>query len=211
MSQAEEILQTHKIEKLPVVDEKGILRYKREVILFDNKEDLKAFNKLDSLKEEGGSIGNGTIIATGSEPSQLKGIQVDEKTIVSSTGALSLTKIPKKLIIVGAGVIGLELGSVYSRLGTDVTVLEYLEEITPGLDKETSKMFRWFNCLAYSTLAALIARIVIFPSGSLSEIDYLIRFVVVILSVGVFYLTKKNLVYPTLFSAIILSVFSSYL
>ena len=53
--------------------------------------------------------------------------------------------------------------------------------------KETSKMFRWFNCLAYSTLAALIARIVIFPSGSLSEIDYLIRFVVVILSVGVFY------------------------
>ena len=77
--------------------------------------------------------------------------------------------------------------------------------------EETSKMFRWFNCLAYSTLAALIARIVIFPSGSLSEIDYLIRFIVVILSVVVFYLTKKNLVYPTLFSAIILSLFSSYL
>ena len=77
--------------------------------------------------------------------------------------------------------------------------------------KETSKMFRWFNCLAYSTLAALIARIVIFPSGSLSEVDYLIRFVVVILSIVVFYLTKKNLVYPTLFSAIILSVFSNYL
>ena len=77
--------------------------------------------------------------------------------------------------------------------------------------KESSKMFRWFNCLAYSTLAALIARIVIFPSGSLSEVDYLIRFVVVILSIVVFYLTKKNLVYPTLFSAIILSVFSNYL
>ena len=77
--------------------------------------------------------------------------------------------------------------------------------------KETSKMFRWFNCLAYSTLAALIARIVIFPSGSLSEIDYLIRLIVVILSVVVFYLTKKNLVFPTLFSAIILSLFSSYL
>ena len=77
--------------------------------------------------------------------------------------------------------------------------------------KENSKFFRWFNCLAYSTLAALIARIVIFPSGSLSEIDYLIRFIVVILSVVVFYLTKKNLVYPTLFSAIILSLFSSYL
>jgi len=77
--------------------------------------------------------------------------------------------------------------------------------------KETSKMFRWFNCLAYSTLAALIARIVIFPSGSLSEVDYLIRFIVIILSIAIFYLTKKNLVYPTLFSAIILSIFSSYL
>ena len=77
--------------------------------------------------------------------------------------------------------------------------------------KETSKMFRWFNCLAYSTLAALIARIVIFPSGSLSEVDYLIRFIVVILSIAIFYLTKKNLVYPTLFSAIILSFLSSYL
>ena len=77
--------------------------------------------------------------------------------------------------------------------------------------KETSKMFRWFNCLAYSTLAALIARIVIFPSGSLSEIDYFIRLIVIVLSVMIFYLTKKNLVYPTIFSAIILSLFSSYL
>ena len=77
--------------------------------------------------------------------------------------------------------------------------------------KETSKIFRWFNCLAYSTLAALIARLIIFPSGSLSDVDYLIRLSVVILSVIVFYLTKKNLVYPTLFSAIILSIFSSYL
>ena len=70
--------------------------------------------------------------------------------------------------------------------------------------KETSKMFRWFNCLAYSTLAALIARIVIFPSGTLSEVDYLIRFIVVFLSIIIFYLTKKNLVYPTILSAIIL-------
>ena len=77
--------------------------------------------------------------------------------------------------------------------------------------KETSKIFRWFNCLAYSTLAALIGRIVIFPSGTLSEIDYSIRFIVVILSIGIFFLTKKNLVYPTLFSAMILSFFSSYL
>ena len=77
--------------------------------------------------------------------------------------------------------------------------------------KETSKIFRWFNCLAYSTLAALIARLVIFPSGSLSEIDYLTRFSVIFLSIIVFYITKKNLVYPTIFSAIILSIISSYL
>tara|TARA_B100001564_G_C20488803_1_gene600613 strand:+ start:251 stop:574 length:324 start_codon:yes stop_codon:yes gene_type:complete len=77
--------------------------------------------------------------------------------------------------------------------------------------KETSKIFRWFNCLAYSTLAALIARIVIFPSGSLSEVDYLTRLIVVFLSLIIFYLTKKNLVYPTLFSAIILAIISSYL
>ena len=77
--------------------------------------------------------------------------------------------------------------------------------------KETSKIFRWFNCLAYSTLAALIARIVIFPSGTLNEVDYLIRFIVIVISIFIFYLTKKNLVYPTLLSAIILSLFSGYL
>ena len=77
--------------------------------------------------------------------------------------------------------------------------------------KETSKLFRWFNCLAYSTLAALIARIVIFPSGALLEVDYLIRLVIVILSIIIFFLSKKNLVYPTIFSAMILSLLSSYL
>ena len=77
--------------------------------------------------------------------------------------------------------------------------------------KETSKIFRWFNCLAYSTLAALIARIVIFPSGLLSEVDYFVRIIVVILSIGLFFITQKNLVYPTIFSAIILSLFNSYL
>jgi len=77
--------------------------------------------------------------------------------------------------------------------------------------KETSKIFRWFNCLAYSTLAALIARIVIFPSGVLSEADYVIRIIVLIASILVFYVTKRNLVYPTVFSAIILSLLSGYL
>ena len=76
--------------------------------------------------------------------------------------------------------------------------------------KETSKIFRWFNCLAYSTLAALIARIVIFPSGVLVEADYLIRIIVIIVSILVFYFTKRNLVYPTVFSAIILTFLSGY-
>ena len=77
--------------------------------------------------------------------------------------------------------------------------------------KETSKIFKWFNCLAYSTLAALIARILIFPSGVMSEVDYLIRFIVVFVSVLIFYFTKKNLVYPTIFSAIILALLSNIL
>jgi len=76
--------------------------------------------------------------------------------------------------------------------------------------KETSKMFRWFNCLAYSTLAALIARIVIFPAGILSEIDYIIRFIVIVISLLIFYASKRNLVYPTVFSAIMLSLLSTY-
>ena len=77
--------------------------------------------------------------------------------------------------------------------------------------KETSKIFRWFNCLAYSTLAALIARIVMFPSGVLVEADYFIRIIVIIASILVFYFTKRNLVYPTVFSAIMLAFLSGYL
>ena len=77
--------------------------------------------------------------------------------------------------------------------------------------KEKSKIFKWFNCLAYSTLAALIARILIFPSGVMSEVDYLIRFIVIFISVLIFYFTKKNLVYPTVFSAIILALLSNIL
>ena len=82
--------------------------------------------------------------------------------------------------------------------------------ITSEKIKETSKIFRWFNCLAYSTLAALIARIIIFPSGYLGEVDYIIRITVVISSILIFYLTKKNLVYPTIFSAIILALLNSH-
>ena len=87
----------------------------------------------------------------------------------------------------------------------------FLGVISSEKIKENSKVFRWFNCLAYSTLAALISRLIIFPSGSLSEVDYLSRSVVVSLSIFIFYLTKKNLVYPTLFSAIILTLLNIYL
>ncbi|MGL5010103.1 MAG: dihydrolipoyl dehydrogenase family protein, partial [Paracoccaceae bacterium] len=82
------------------------------------------------------------VIATGSEASTLPGITVDEHTIVTSTGALTLPKIPKTMVVIGAGVIGLEMGSVYARLGTEVTVIEYLDAITPGMDAEVAKTFQ---------------------------------------------------------------------
>jgi len=79
------------------------------------------------------------LIATGSDVTPLKGVKIDETRIVSSTGALALTKIPKTMVVIGAGVIGLEMGSVWRRLGTKVTVVEYLDHILPGMDKEISK------------------------------------------------------------------------
>ena len=79
------------------------------------------------------------VIATGSESTPLPGVTVDEKRIVSSTGALSLTEVPKRLVVVGAGVIGLELGSVWRRLGAQVTVVEFLDRILPGMDGEVAK------------------------------------------------------------------------
>jgi dihydrolipoamide dehydrogenase len=82
------------------------------------------------------------IIATGSEPASLPGLPIDEKSIVSSTGALALTKIPKTLVVVGGGVIGLEMGSVWSRLGTKVTVVEYTDAICAGADAEVAKQFK---------------------------------------------------------------------
>ena len=87
----------------------------------------------------------------------------------------------------------------------------FLGVLTSEKINEDSKIYRWFNCLAYSTLAALITRILIFPSGVMSEVDYLIRFIVIFISVLIFYFTKKNLVYPTVFSAIILFLLNSYL
>jgi len=85
--------------------------------------------------------GENIIIATGSEPSKMPNINFDEERIVSSTGALSLKKVPKKMIVIGGGYIGLEMGSVWSRLGSDVHVIEFLDHITPGMDREISNEF----------------------------------------------------------------------
>jgi dihydrolipoamide dehydrogenase len=82
------------------------------------------------------------VIATGSEPAQLPGIEIDEKAVVSSTGALSLDKVPKRLLVIGAGIIGLELGSVWRRLGSEVTVVEFLDRVLPGLDGEVAKQMQ---------------------------------------------------------------------
>jgi dihydrolipoamide dehydrogenase len=82
------------------------------------------------------------IIATGSDVAPLPGVTIDEQQIVSSTGAIALKQVPKKLLVVGAGVIGLELGSVWKRLGSEVTVIEFLDRITPGIDLEVSKQFQ---------------------------------------------------------------------
>ncbi len=92
--------------------------------------------------EKQGVEGKAIVIATGSDVAQLPGVEIDEKTIVSSTGALSLAKVPKRLLVVGAGVIGLELGSVWRRLGSDVTVVEFLDRILPGLDAEVARQMQ---------------------------------------------------------------------
>jgi len=82
------------------------------------------------------------VIATGSDVARLPGIEIDEKSVVSSTGALSLSKVPKKLLVIGAGVIGLELGSVWRRLGSKVTVVEYLDRILPGIDGDVARQMQ---------------------------------------------------------------------
>ena len=86
--------------------------------------------------------GKAIVIASGSDVARLKGVEIDEKKIVSSTGALTLDKVPGELAVIGAGIIGLELGSVYARLGAKVTVIEYLDRILPGLDLEVAKAFQ---------------------------------------------------------------------
>jgi branched-subunit amino acid transport protein len=88
-------------------------------------------------------------------------------------------------------------------------ISRFLGVITSKKIKETSKIFKWFNCLAYSTLSALLARIIIFPVGALAEVDYFIRFIVVFTCLVIFLVYKKNFVYPTVLSAIFLTLLSS--
>ena len=107
----------------------GSFKSKNEILIKDEK------NKETSIQSDK------IIIATGSEPESLPGIKFDENTIISSTGALKLEQVPKKMVVVGGGYIGLEMGSVWSRLGTEVHVVEFLDHITPGMDKEISNEF----------------------------------------------------------------------
>ena len=101
---------------------------------------------------------------------------------------------------------------VYAILVTSLAtyISRLLGVFTSEKINERSKIYRWFNCLAYSTLAALISRMLIFPSGDLSEASYLIRIIVILLSIFIFFVTKRNLVYPTVFSAIIMALLNSY-
>ena len=109
---------------------KGVLFSKNDIVVYESN------NKRINIKAKN------IVIATGSDVAPLPGVNIDEKNIVSSTGALSFDKVPKKLAIIGGGYIGLEMGSVWSRLGSEVTVIEYLEYITPGMDREISNEFQ---------------------------------------------------------------------
>ena len=154
---------THNFDKMgliinnPKIDFDKMQNYKNDVISQNTKgiEFLLKKNKINWLKgwakivnKNQVTVGENTydtkniVIASGSEPSTIPNVEIDENRIVNSTGALSLSKIPKSMIVIGAGVIGLEMGSIYSRLGTDVTVIEYMDHITPGMDLEISKNFQ---------------------------------------------------------------------
>jgi dihydrolipoamide dehydrogenase len=146
----------------PKLDLPAMMNFKQQGIDGNVKgvEFLMKKNKIDVISGKGRVLGTGKVevsghdgatqlvetknivIATGSDIARLKGIAIDEQRIVSSTGALSLDKVPGKLLIVGAGVIGLELGSVWRRLGAEVTVVEFLDRILPGMDSEVAKQFQ---------------------------------------------------------------------
>src|SRR4029079_10340641 len=142
----------------PKLDLAKMLAYKDQGVKgnVDGVAFLLKKNKIDTFQGTGGIAGPGKVdittasgkqqletksivIATGSDVARLAGVNIDEVSIVSSTGALSLPKVPKRMLVVGAGVIGLELGSVWRRLGSEVTVVEYLDRILPGMDADVAK------------------------------------------------------------------------
>jgi len=118
-----------KKNKVTYIKGKGVIFSKNDVVVYND-------NKKENFKTKN------IVIATGSTATSIPGINIDEKNIISSTGVLSLNKVPKKLVVIGGGYIGLEMGSVWSRLGSEVTVIEYLDHITPGMDLEISKEFQ---------------------------------------------------------------------
>jgi dihydrolipoamide dehydrogenase len=144
------------------LDLKGMMGHKDKVVTANTKgvEFLFKKNKVDRLEGEGRIAGAGNVvvkgkdgketsyktksivIATGSDSMPLKGVEVDEQRIVSSTGALSLPDVPKRLVVIGGGYIGLEMGSVWQRLGSQVTVVEFLDRILPGMDGEVSSQMQ---------------------------------------------------------------------
>ncbi|MEM1345444.1 MAG: dihydrolipoyl dehydrogenase [Pseudomonadota bacterium] len=145
------------VAKEVAVDLPQMMSYKRDTIEANTKgiEFLFKKNKIDYLRGWGSIVKPGEVavddktyttkhivIATGSEPASLPGVEIDEERIVTSTGALSLAEVPKHMVVIGAGVIGLELGSVWSRLGAEVEVIEYADQITPTQDAEVQKEFK---------------------------------------------------------------------
>ncbi len=152
----------HSFAKMGIIAETKIdfpkmMVFKQEAIDGNTKgiDFLLKKNKVDVIRGTGKILGLGKVqvgdqvidtknivIATGSDVAKLKSVEIDERRIVSSTGALELKEIPKNIAIIGAGVIGLELGSVYARLGSKVTVIEYLDRILPGMDEDTAKAFQ---------------------------------------------------------------------
>ena len=133
-------------DKAVTILTKGVefLLKKNKVVYFKGVGSFKSKNEIlikDDQNKENLIQADKVIIATGSVPVSLSGIKFDEKIIVSSTGALKLDQVPKKMVVVGGGYIGLEMGSVWSRLGADVHVVEFLDHISPGMDKEISNEF----------------------------------------------------------------------
>ena len=133
-------------EKAVTILTKGVefLLKKNKVTYFKGTGSFKSKNEIlikDKQNKENLIKADNVIIATGSVPVSLSGVEFDEKVIVSSTGALKLEQVPKKMVVVGGGYIGLEMGSVWSRLGSEVHVIEFLDHITPGMDKEISNEF----------------------------------------------------------------------